>query len=121
MLFFIFLFESDKIKIMKNELQSKKSNELNLNFSFEIFDYSFREMKIKIGTPHKKINFDENYFSQFILELISFLTQNNYNKRWDYEKVYLFELENLNLSEKDLKHFKNEMKLISNFDLLEGK
>ncbi|AJC49884.1 hypothetical protein DR095_01485 [Mycoplasma flocculare] len=101
----------------KSELQKKSSIYLKLSFEFRILDYHFRELKISIEGVDAKLDYNSKYFFWFVEELIFFLSKNGYALRWDYEKVQIFNLQNLNLGE-NLIDFKSKFKLITTFDLI---
>ncbi|WP_050707636.1 hypothetical protein [[Mycoplasma] mobile] len=101
--------------------QTKPAQDLNLHFDFVITAYSYRELKVEIRKVLREIEKEKNFFDIFIVELIYFLSKNEYSWKWDYGKVELLHLENLKLSSKDLENFKKQMKHVSSFDLVEEK
>ncbi|MBG0730990.1 hypothetical protein [Mycoplasma sp. 'Moose RK'] len=100
----------------KQKLQTKNSNELSLSFDFQILNYEFRQIDIKINGLLTKLDYNPNYFYWFVEDLILFLAKNRYALRWDYEKVKIFNLEVLQLGE-NLNDFKKKFSSITNFDL----
>lgn len=95
----------------------KKSCFYDNYFNFEIIKFQFQTIKIKILTPRKKITFSDNYFDFFIEDLIVFLEQNMFQKRWDYQKIILENLAILNLNAQNLTKFISNFKSVTNFDL----
>ncbi|AJR12424.1 Uncharacterised protein [Mesomycoplasma dispar] len=100
----------------KNQFQKKCSKNFKLYFEFKVLNYHFRQLEISVEKVVDKLDYNSNYFFWFVEDLIFFLSKNGYALRWDYEKVRLFNLENLNLGE-NLENFKSKFKLITTFDL----
>ncbi|UWD34194.1 hypothetical protein [Mesomycoplasma molare] len=103
---------------MKNNLQTKKSQELDLSFDLEILKHENRIIDIKIKGIIRNIKFNSNYFNWFIEDLLFLLDNNGYQKRWDYGQINIQGIKNLNLNEQEQELFIKECKTITNFDLL---
>lgn len=101
-----------------DRFQKINSQELNLSFDFEILDFQNREFQITIHGLLREIKYSERFFEWFMEDLIYFLEQNKYQKRWDIGTIYLSGLSNLNISKEDLKHLINLLTTnVTNFDI----
>ncbi|MDW2922162.1 hypothetical protein [Mesomycoplasma ovipneumoniae] len=100
----------------QNSGQKKCTINERFVFNFRILSYSFRKLEISVEGVSKTIDYNSEYFFSFVENLIFFLSKNKYALRWDYEKITLFNLENLQLAE-NLDDFKSKFKLITTFDL----
>ncbi|ADE19436.1 hypothetical protein [Mycoplasma crocodyli] len=90
---------------MNTELQTKKSKELNLSFSFAILDYHNRHFTIELGTMLRDINYSEKYCEWFMEDLLFFLEMNGYQLRFDVSRIKFTGIENLRLSAEDKLEF----------------
>ncbi|MHA0297901.1 hypothetical protein [Mesomycoplasma ovipneumoniae] len=100
----------------QNSAQKKCPINERFVFNFRILSYSFRKLEISVEGLDRTIDYNSEYFFWFVENLIYFLSKNKYALRWDYEKITLFNLENLQLAE-NLDDFKSKFKLITTFDL----
>lgn len=100
----------------KNQEAKKCSKNWKLSFEFRVLNYHFRQLEIAVKSVDDKLEYNSNYFFWFVEDLIFFLTKSGYALRWDYEKVQIFNLENLRLGE-NLADFKSKFKLITTFNL----
>lgn len=103
-----------------DKLQKITSKELNLSFDFQVESYGYRILKIKLNGMLRKLDFNDKFFGWFMEDLIYFLDKNRYARRWDYEQIYIYNIDSLKLG-KNQQSFENQFKSISNFDLLVGK
>ncbi|WP_036463792.1 hypothetical protein [Mycoplasmopsis sturni] len=100
------------------QLQTKTSKELDLSFDFEILNFENREFDIIIHKLLRNLEYSPKFFEWFMEDLIYFLEQNGYQKRWDIGTIYLSGVENLKLSEANKKEFISFLEnFVTNFDI----
>ena len=93
---------------MSNEIQTSK--QLKISFDFHVLNHEKRILDIELKGYIVKIKWNEKYFDWFMEELIFFLDKNKYQKRWDYGKIIIHNLESLKLTKEQLKEFKSNFK-----------
>lgn len=92
------------------------SKKLNLSFDFFVTKFGWRTVHVEIKGQLRKLENNEQIFQFFYEDLYYYLHKNQHLPKWDFDKIYLSGLDNLQLADETQKNIiKDGIAKVSNF------